>query len=81
MVRKGLATEAKLATYITVKAKSGMEEALAEFLSSGAALVEQTEPQTLLWYALRIDKSTFAIYDVFAHAGPGPYWSQDGPKG
>ncbi len=59
---------AKLASYITLKAKQGQAENLASFLKAGADLVEQTEPKTLVWYALQLDNSTFAIYDVFASA-------------
>ena len=54
-----------LATLIKLKAKEGKEEDLARFLTKGASIVEQSEPQTYLWYALRIDKTNFAIYDVF----------------
>lgn len=55
-----------LASYIELKAKAGQAENLAKFLTGGAKIVEQTEPGTLLWYALRIDDTTFAIYDLFA---------------
>ena len=65
LTRNITSNKAKLATHITVRAKKGQEENLAEFLKSGASLVEKTEPMTLLWYALRIDHSTFVIYDVF----------------
>ena len=64
-VRNKPAQEAKLSTFIKLKAKPGKEEELAAFLKAGADIVKQSEPQTYLWYALRIDKSNFAIYDVF----------------
>lgn len=54
-----------LASHIEITARAGQEEALAAFLTGGAAIVEDTEPGTLLWYAIRHGDSTFAIYDVF----------------
>lgn len=56
----------KLANFITLKAKPGQAENLAEFLAGGAALVAATEPQTLSWFSVRIDAETFAIIDFFA---------------
>ncbi|MFK7826593.1 MAG: hypothetical protein AB8G05_20805 [Oligoflexales bacterium] len=64
LVRKNPTKPSTLATMIKLRAKPGKEEDLAAFLTGGADLVKQGEPQTYLWYALRIDKSTFAIYDV-----------------
>lgn len=58
----------QLASYIELKAKAGQGKNLAEFLMGGAKIVEQTEPGTLLWYALQIDDTTFAIYDLFSDA-------------
>jgi len=57
----------KLAVRIDLQANPGKEEALAAFLRGGAMLVRETEPGTLLWYALRIDQTRFAIVDVFAN--------------
>jgi quinol monooxygenase YgiN len=57
---------AKLAVRIDLEAASGQEEKLAQFLTAGAGMVRETEPGTLLWYALRIDRTHFAIFDVFA---------------
>lgn len=56
----------KLASYIQIRAQARQAEKVAEFLTGGAAIVEETEPDTVLWYALQIDEDTFAIYDVFA---------------
>lgn len=56
----------KIANFITLKAKPGQAEHLAEFLSGGATTVAATEPQTFSWFAVRIDADTFAIIDLFA---------------
>lgn len=55
----------QLASYIELTAKPGQAENLAEFLTGGGKIVEETEPGTVLWYALRIDDNRFAIYDLF----------------
>lgn len=55
------------ATYITLKATPGKEEELSKFLISGAAIVKETEPDTLLWSALQLDGTTFAIFDTYPH--------------
>lgn len=56
MVTKGL--------IVRLEAKSGQEDALAEFLKEAPPLVEE-EQQTIAWFALRDDASSFAIVDVF----------------
>ncbi|MBQ0753311.1 MAG: hypothetical protein KBT87_11330 [Gammaproteobacteria bacterium] len=55
----------KEASYITLNAKSGKENDLADFLIAGADLVTETEPQTLLWAALKND-SEMVIFDTFS---------------
>ncbi len=47
-----------------LEAKPGKEAELAAFLTGGRAIVEQ-EPETRVWYAFRIDESTFGIFDAF----------------
>lgn len=54
----------KVGLWVMLKAKSGMEGELAEFLKSAVPLVE-AEPGTLSWYALQIGPSTFGIFDTF----------------
>jgi quinol monooxygenase YgiN len=56
MVRVGL--------WVTLHAKPGKEGALAEFLK-GALPLAQQEPDTTVWFALKIGPSTFAIFDAF----------------
>ena len=45
-------------------AKPGKEEELAAFLKSALPLA-QKEASTLVWYAFRISKSEFGIFDAF----------------
>ena len=48
----------------TLQAKPGKESELADFLRQGQALAE-AEAGTRVWYAIRIDDSTFGIFDAF----------------
>ena len=50
--------------YVELKAKPGKEEEVAAFLASAQSLVA-AEPGTVAWFAVRYDKSTFAIFDAF----------------
>lgn len=59
-------THMQLANFITLKARAGKAQALADFLRQGAAAVHASEPHTLAWYAVQIDAETFAIIDFFA---------------
>ncbi len=54
----------KLALYVELKARSGKEDEVAEFLKSAQALVA-AEPETIAWFAVRYDHNTFAIFDAF----------------
>jgi quinol monooxygenase YgiN len=56
MVTKGI-----LATTV---AKPGKEAELAAFLTSALPLAEQ-EPDTIAWFAIKIDDQTYGIFDVF----------------
>jgi quinol monooxygenase YgiN len=49
---------------VTLQAKPGQEEAVADFLRGGLALAEE-EPATTTWYATRLGPSTFGIFDTF----------------
>jgi quinol monooxygenase YgiN len=50
--------------YVELKAKPGKEEEVATFLASAQGLVA-AEPGTVAWFAVRFDRSTFAIFDAF----------------
>jgi quinol monooxygenase YgiN len=55
----------KLALFARLEAKAGKESEVAAFLNQGLQLANQEET-TLLWFALRIGPTTFAIFDAFA---------------
>lgn len=55
----------KVGLYVHLHAKEGREEELAKFLAGAVPLVE-AEPETRAWFALRLDRSSFAIFDAFA---------------
>ncbi len=55
----------RLALLARVEAKPGKEDEVAEFLRSALPLAE-AEPTTTVWFALRIGRSTFGIFDAFA---------------
>ncbi|HEY7043805.1 MAG TPA: antibiotic biosynthesis monooxygenase [Nocardioidaceae bacterium] len=48
----------------TLTAKPGKESDLADFLVQGQQIAE-AEAGTRVWYAFRIDESTFGIFDAF----------------
>jgi quinol monooxygenase YgiN len=61
----------------TLAAKPGKQDELAAFLASALPLAEG-EPDTTAWFAIKLDDTTFGIFDVF----PGPEGRQthlDGP--
>jgi len=55
----------KLALYVPLEAKPGKEEDVAAFLRSALPLVNE-ESGTAAWFAVRLGKSSFAIFDAFA---------------
>ncbi len=54
----------KLALYARLEAKPGKEKEVEDFLRGGLAIV-QGEPGTIAWFAIHIQPSTYAIFDVF----------------
>jgi quinol monooxygenase YgiN len=54
----------KVGLFVKLEAKPGKESAVAELLSSALALAHQ-EPETTVWFALRLGPSTFGIFDAF----------------
>ena len=54
----------KVGLWVRLDAKPGKEGEVEAFLNSGQAIVE-AEPATVAWFAVRLDKSRFAIFDVF----------------
>ena len=55
----------KLALFARLEAQAGKEHDVVEFLRQGLALANQ-ESTTLMWFALRLGPTTFAIFDAFA---------------
>ena len=54
----------KLAILARLVAKPGKEEEVAAFLKSALPLAEN-EPATTVWFALRLSKNEFGIFDAF----------------
>jgi quinol monooxygenase YgiN len=55
----------KLALFARLEAKPGKENDVVALLDRGLALARE-ESTTLLWFALRLGPTTFAIFDTFA---------------
>ncbi len=49
---------------VRLEAKPGKEAEVENFLKSGLVLVED-EPETTVWFAIRMGQSTFGIFDAF----------------
>ncbi len=58
----------KVGLLVKLVAKHGKEEEVAAFLA-GALPLAQAETRTVVWFAVRISTSEFAIYDAFADDG------------
>lgn len=54
----------KLALLVRLESKPGKEQELENFLKSALPLAQE-ETQTITWYAIRINESTFGIFDTF----------------
>ena len=54
----------KVGLSVRLEAADGREGDLADFLRHGQALVE-AEPGTIVWYAVQLAPTTFAIFDAF----------------
>jgi quinol monooxygenase YgiN len=54
----------RLAILATLEAKAGKEKEVEDFLKSALPLA-QAEQGTVRWYAVKLDKSRFAIFDTF----------------
>jgi quinol monooxygenase YgiN len=57
-----------LGLFVRLEAKPGKEEEVAAFLKQGLEMAKQ-EPTTVLWFALRLGPTTFAIFDAFDDEG------------
>ena len=54
----------KVALFVRLEAKPGKEDEVEDFLKGGLAIV-QAEPATTAWFAIRLGKSSFGIFDAF----------------
>ncbi|WP_433891251.1 putative quinol monooxygenase [Streptomyces sp. CA-111067] len=54
----------KYGLLVQLEAQAGKADELAAFLEQGQALAE-AEPDTVTWYAFRIDEQRFGIFDTF----------------
>lgn len=54
----------KVALWVRLEAKPGKEEEVAAFLKSALPLVRQ-EPNTVVWFAIRLAPAVFGIFDAF----------------
>lgn len=48
-----------------LEAKPGKEADVESFLRAGLPVVQEQEPATIAWFALRLGHSTFGIFDAF----------------
>jgi len=55
----------KVGLLVRLVAKAGKEEEVGAFLASALPLA-QREDRTIVWYAIRISKNEFGIFDAFA---------------
>jgi quinol monooxygenase YgiN len=58
------AQQVNVGLWVVLDAKVGKEEDVAKFLLGGRPIVEG-EPATTTWYAVRLSKTQFAIFDTF----------------
>jgi quinol monooxygenase YgiN len=66
-----------LAFFARLEALPGKEAEAEQFLKAGLAMAND-EPTTPIWFALKISKSTFAIFDAF-HDEAGRQTHLNGP--
>ena len=54
----------KVALYVRLEARPGKEAEVENFLSGGLTVVLD-EPATTAWFAIRLGRTTFGIFDAF----------------
>jgi quinol monooxygenase YgiN len=57
-------TDLSVGLWVRLEAKPGKEADLEAFLRSGRALVDE-EPETVVWFGVRLSTTTFGIFDAF----------------
>jgi quinol monooxygenase YgiN len=58
----------KFALFAQLEAKPGKENEVAKLLEAGLAMARK-ESTTPLWFALRLEPTTFGVFDAFADEG------------
>jgi hypothetical protein len=58
---------------VRLVAKAGKEKEVEDFIK-GALPLAEAEPDTITWYAIKIDHSTFGIFDTFPNADRPTKW-------
>lgn len=56
----------KVALMVRIEAKSGKEKEVENFIQ-GALPLAEAELDTITWYAIKINSSTFGVFDTFAN--------------
>ncbi|MEP1097625.1 MAG: antibiotic biosynthesis monooxygenase [Cyclobacteriaceae bacterium] len=56
----------KVALLVRLQAKPGKESEVEKFIQ-GALPLAEAEPDTISWYALKMENSNFGIFDTFPH--------------
>lgn len=56
--------DTKIGLLVRLESNPGKEAEIEEFLRGGLDLIQE-EPATTVWFALRLGKSTFGIFDAF----------------
>jgi quinol monooxygenase YgiN len=57
-------TDVSVGLWVRLEAKPGKEADVEAFLRSGRALVDE-EPETVVWFGVRLSPTTFGIFDAF----------------
>ncbi len=59
-----MANSTQLALFVRLEAKHGKEAQVERLIRDGLTMVQQ-EPQTTVWFGIRLSGSTFGIFDAF----------------
>jgi quinol monooxygenase YgiN len=57
-------SDVSVGLWVRLEAKPGKEADVEAFLRSGRALVDE-EPETVVWFGVRLSNTTFGIFDAF----------------
>jgi quinol monooxygenase YgiN len=57
-------SDVSVGLWVRLEAKPGKEADVEAFLKSGRALVDE-EPETVVWFGVRLSATTFGIFDAF----------------